>query len=184
MRKIWAKWFKTQILKKRNWLNKQSKLIKSTIKASWTSTHRNMYFRNYKSTVAKKYNSRENTSTAIKHQTIILIKMSINSSIKEFSKSKTFLITIMNYIKIPLKLRGKFLIMFKINHLNKSRVIIKETYKINTNHQTTQMKMMIWVNLIQSFLSNKFKILRNKHKLRFLISIYRMLIAVKSQNNI
>lgn len=118
-REIWAKWFKIQTFRRQNWQSKLHRPSKYMIKASWTNTHKNMYFKNCKSTAARRFSSQENMNTVIKHQITILIKMTINSSVREFTKNRMFLTTIMIYIKIPLKLREKFLIIFKIKLLNK-----------------------------------------------------------------
>ena len=148
-KEIWAKWFKIQTLRRQSWQSKLPRPSKYMIKASWTSTHKNMYFKNCKSTAVRRFSSQENMNTVIKHQITILIKMTINSSVREFTKSRMFLTTIMIYIKIPLKLKEKFLIIFKINLLNK-----RWMYKISNNLLMTQMKKMILVNLTQNFPSN------------------------------
>ena len=148
-KEIWAKWFKIQTSRRQSWQSKLPRPSKYMIKVSWTSTHKNMYFKNCKSTAVRRFSSQENMNTVIKHQITILIKMTINSSVREFTKSRMFLTTIMIYIKIPLKLKEKFLIIFKINLLNK-----RWMYKISNNLLMTQMKKMILVNLTQNFPSN------------------------------
>lgn len=79
-----------------------------------------MYFKNCKSIVTRKYSSQENTNIVIKLQITILIKVTSNRLIKEFSKNKMSLKAIMIYNKLALKMiKGSQI--FKIYLVNKNK---------------------------------------------------------------
>ena len=144
-REMLTKLSKVQTSKKQNWQSKCHKPSKDTIKAFWTSTHKNMYFKNYKSIAARRCSSQGNMNIVIKHQITILIKVTINSSIREFSKSRMSLKTIMIYLKLALKLRRGLLITLRIYLLNRNRMSIRWTLKhrISKYLPMAQMKKMI-----------------------------------------